>query len=119
MKEIFEKAVEDTNNQVTVEAMATDDQPVIITLPEFIRRMKDMQATGGGGPMMFGEMPMNLTVSVNGNHTLIRKILDYKQEPSQVKLAKQVYDLALLAQGMLTGEKLTNFVDRSVEMAAK
>ena len=119
LKEIFEKAVEDTNNQVHVEAMATDDQPVTITLPEFIRRMKDMQATGGGGPMMFGDMPMNLTVSVNGNHTLIRKILDYKQEPSQVKLAKQVYDLALLAQGMLTGEKLTNFVNRSVEMAAK
>ena len=119
LKEIFEKAVEDTNNQVAVEAMATDDQPVIITLPEFIRRMKDMQATGGGGPMMFGDMPMNLTVSINGNHALIRKILDYKQEPSQIKLAKQVYDLALLAQGMLTGEKLTNFVNRSVEMAAK
>ena len=118
LKEIFEKAVEDTNNQVVVEAMATDDQPVIITLPEFIRRMKDMQATGGG-PMMFGDMPMNLTVSINGNHALIRKILDYKQEPSQIKLAKQVYDLALLAQGMLTGEKLTNFVNRSVEMAAK
>ncbi len=118
LKEIFEKAVDDKNNQVTVDAMATDDQPVTITMPEFIRRMKDMQATGGG-PMMFGDMPMNLTVSVNGNHTLIRKILDYKKEPSQIGLAKQAYDLALLAQGMLTGEKLTNFVNRSVELAAK
>ena len=119
LKEIFEKAVDDKNNQVHVEVMATDDQPVTITLPEFIRRMKDMQATGGGGPMMFGDMPLNLAVSVNGNHALIRKILDYKKEPSQVNLAKQVYDLALLAQGMLTGEKLTNFVNRSVEIAGK
>lgn len=118
LKEIFEKAVEDKNNQIQVEAMATDDQPVTITLPEFIRRMKDMQATGGG-PMMFGDMPMSLTVSVNGNHPLTRKILDYKKEPSQISLAKQVYDLALLAQGMLTGEKLTNFVDRSVKIAGK
>ncbi len=118
LKEIFEKAINDPNNQVAVEAMATDDLPVTITLPEFIRRMKDMQATGGG-PMMFGDMPMNLTVSINGNHGLIRKILDYKKEPSQIALAKQAYDLALLAQGMLTGEKLTNFVNRSVEIAAK
>ncbi|MEQ9230271.1 MAG: molecular chaperone HtpG, partial [Cyclobacteriaceae bacterium] len=118
LKEIFEKAINDPNNQVAVEAMATDDLPVTITLPEFIRRMKDMQATGGG-PMMFGDMPMNLTVSINGNHGLIRKILDYKKEPSQIALAKQAYDLALLAQGMLTGEKLTNFVNRSVEIATK
>ena len=119
LKEIFEKAINDTNNLVNVEAMATDDLPVTITLPEFIRRMKDMQATGGGGPMMFGDMPMNLTVSVNANHSLIRKILDYKKEQSQVNLANQAYDLALLAQGMLTGEKLTNFVNRSVEIASK
>lgn len=118
LKEIFEKAVGDTNHMVNVEPMATDDLPVTITLPEFIRRMKDMQATGGG-PMMFGDMPMNLTVSINANHSLIRKILDYKKEQSQVNLAKQAYDLALLAQGMLTGEKLTNFVNRSVEIASK
>lgn len=118
LKEIVEKAVDDKNHQVHIEPMATDDQPVTVTLPEFIRRMKDMQATGGG-PMMFGDMPMNLSVSVNGNHTLIRKILDYKETSSQITLAKQVYDLALLAQGMLTGEKLTNFLNRSVELVAK
>ena len=118
LKEIFEKAVDDTNNMVQVEPQGTDDLPVTITMPEFIRRMKDMQATGGG-PMMFGDMPMNLTVAVNANHAVIRKILDYKKEQSQVNLAKQVYDLALLSQGMLKGEKLTNFVNRSVEIAAK
>ena len=119
LKEIFEKAIDDKNSMVSVEPMATDDLPVTITLPEFIRRMKDMQATGGGGPMMFGDMPMNLTVSINANHLLVRKILDYKKEPSQLALAKQAYDLALLAQGMLTGEKLTKFVNRSVEIAGK
>ena len=118
LKEIFEKAIDDKTNMVSVEAMSTDDLPVTITLPEFIRRMKDMQATGGG-PMMFGDLPMNLTVSVNANHALTRKILDYKKEQSQLALAKQVYDLALLGQGMLRGEKLTNFINRSVEIAAK
>lgn len=118
LKEIFEKAIDDKNNMVMIEPMATDDLPVTITMPEFMRRMKDMQATGGG-PMMFGDMPLNLTVSVNANHALIRKVLDYKKEPSQINLAKQAYDLALLAQGMLTGEKLTNFVNRSVEIAGK
>lgn len=118
LKEIFEKAINDPNNKVEIEAMATDDLPVTITLPEFIRRMKDMQATGGG-PMMFGDFPMSLSVAVNANHAIIRKILDYKKEQSQLALAKQAYDLALLAQGMLKGEKLTQFINRSVEIAGK
>lgn len=115
LKEIFEKAINDTNNLVNVEAMATDDLPVTITLPEFIRRMKDMQTTGGG-PMMFGDMPMNLSVAVNANHDVIRKILDSKTDKKRERLAKQAYDLALLSQGMLEGKALTDFVNRSVEM---
>jgi len=115
LKEIFEKAIDDTNNAVSVEAMATDDLPVTITLPEFIRRMKDMQATGGG-PMMFGDMPMNLSVAVNANHELIKKILQAKTDKKREKLAKQAYDLALLSQGMLQGKDLTEFVNRSVDL---
>ncbi len=115
LKGIFEKAIDDKNNTVNVEAMATDDLPVTITLPEFIRRMKDMQATGGG-PMMFGDMPMNLSVAVNANHEVIRKILDSKTDKKRERLAKQAYDLALLSQGMLEGKALTDFVNRSVEM---
>ncbi len=115
LKEIFEKAIDDKNNTVNVEAMAADDLPVTITLPEFIRRMKDMQATGGG-PMMFGDMPMNLSVAVNANHEVIRKILDSKTDKKRERLAKQAYDLALLSQGMLEGKALTDFVNRSVEM---
>ncbi len=118
LKELFDKAVDDKNNNVTVEAMATDDLPVAITLPEFIRRMKDMQATGGG-PMMFGDMPMNLSVAVNANHTISKKILEAESEEQQLALAKQAYDLALLSQGMLEGEQLTNFIKRSVDLAGQ
>ena len=116
LKGVFEKAIDDKNNTVSVEAMATDDLPVTITLPEFIRRMKDMQAQGGGGPMMFGDMPMNLSVAVNANHEVIRKILDAKTDKKREKLAKQAFDLGLLTQGMLEGKALTDFVNRSVEM---
>ena len=116
LKEIFEKAIDDKNNSVTVQPMATDDLPVTITLPEFIRRMKDMQATGGG-PMMFGDMPMTLSVSVNANHAMTKKILEADSDEDKAKLAKQAYDLALLSQGMLTGKDLTDFVNRSVELS--
>ncbi|MEO9482657.1 MAG: molecular chaperone HtpG [Ekhidna sp.] len=117
LKEIFDKAINDKNNSVSVEPMATDDLPVTITLPEFIRRMKDMQATGGGGPMMFGDMPMTLSVAVNANHAMTKKILEADSDDEKQKLAKQVYDLALLAQGMLQGKDLTDFVNRSVELS--
>lgn len=117
LKEIFEKAIDDKNNTVNVEPMATDDLPVTITLPEFIRRMKDMQAQGGGGPMMFGDFPMNLSVAVNANHALTKKILEADSDEDKAKLAKQAYDLALLSQGMLTGKDLTEFVNRSVEIS--
>ena len=116
VKEVFEKAINNTNNTVSVEAMATDDLPVTITLPEFIRRMKDMQATGGG-PMMFGDFPMNLSVSVNANHAMTKKILEAESEEDKSQLAKQAYDLALLAQGMLEGKDLTDFINRSVDLS--
>ncbi|REE00575.1 molecular chaperone HtpG [Marinoscillum furvescens] len=117
--EAFKKAVNDEKNTITVEPMATDDLPVTITLPEFIRRMRDMQATGGGGPMMFGEMPLNLSVAVNANHAFTKKIVAAESEDEQVALAKQAYDWALLSQGMLSGKKLTDFINRSVELASK
>ncbi len=115
VKEVFDKAVDQENYTVSVEAMATDDMPVVVTLPEFMRRMKDMQATGGG-PMMFGELPLGLSVAINANHPLTRKILESKDEKQQ-ELAKQAYDLALLGQGMLTGQPLTDFLHRSVEIS--
>ncbi|SNS92497.1 molecular chaperone HtpG [Ekhidna lutea] len=116
LKEVFEKAINNKNNSVAVQPMATDDMPVTITLPEFMRRMKDMQATGGG-PMMFGDMPMTLSVAVNANHAMTKKILEADTDDAKQKLAKQAYDLALLSQGMLEGKDLTDFVNRSVELS--
>ena len=119
VEEVFKKAINDEKNTIAVEPMATDDMPVTVTLPEFLRRMKDMQEQGGGGPMMFGEMPLNFSVSVNANHAYIKKILAAKKEDQQVSLAKQAYDWALLSHGMLAGKDLSAFISRSVDMASK
>ncbi|MEP0365331.1 MAG: molecular chaperone HtpG [Cyclobacteriaceae bacterium] len=116
----FKSAIGDDKNTVAVEPMATDDMPVTVTLPEFMRRMKDMQAQGGGGGMMmFGDMPLNLSVAVNANHAYTKKIVAATDEAEQVKLAKQAYDWALLSQGMLSGKDLTDFINRSVDLASE
>jgi len=116
LKVIFEKAVDNANSTLQVESLAPDELPVTITLPEFMRRMKDMAALGSGMAMM-GKMPEQLNVTVNANHPLSSKILKAKKEERKVDLAKQAYDLALLSQNMLEGTKLTNFIKRSVDIA--
>ena len=72
--------------------------------------------SGGGMPFMMGNMPDSYSVSINGNHPLAQKVLKGDSEDAQKKLAKQVYDLALLSQNMLTGPELTSFIKRSVEL---
>ena len=120
IEEVFKSAINNPNATITVESMAEDDLPVIITLSEFMRRWKDMQKTGGGGGMaMFGEMPEQLNVAINGNHKVIQRILDAKKQAFKEKLAKQSYDLALLSQGMLEGAALTNFIRRSSDLITK
>ena len=89
--------------------------PVTVTMEEFMRRMKEM-AQMGGGMSFYGAMPDNYKVAINGNHPAIDKILKTENKEDQAKLAKQSFDLALLAQGMLTGKDLTEFVKRSVEL---
>ncbi|KAA9331918.1 molecular chaperone HtpG [Adhaeribacter soli] len=118
LKEIFEKAINNTNMMVSVEPLSPEDQPVIITMPEFMRRMKDMAKTGGGGMMFMGNMPDSYNVSVNGNHPIIQRILKARDE-SKEKIARQAFDLALLSQNMLSGAALTAFVKRSVELIEK
>ena len=118
VKGIFEKAINNTNMTVAVEAMATDDLPVVITMSEFMRRMKDMAKMGGGGYAFMGSMPDSYVVTVNGNHSIVQKILKAETEEQKTRLAKQAYDLALLSQNMLTGADLTNFIKRSVEFVA-
>ncbi|WP_231427489.1 molecular chaperone HtpG [Pedobacter sp. Leaf250] len=111
---IFEKAITKPGMQVEVVALNPDELPVTITMDEFMRRMKDMAAMGGGMGF-YGQMPDSYKVAINGNHKLVSKILKAEGE-EQSNLVKQAVDLALLAQGMLTGSELTAFVSRSVEL---
>jgi len=116
VKEIFEQALDNKNMTVVVESMSPDELPVIITMPEFMRRMKDMAAMGGGGMHMMGGMPDQYNVAINANHTLTGKILKAENEEAKKALAKQAVDLGLLSQNMLTGPALTNFIKRSVDL---
>jgi molecular chaperone HtpG len=117
VKSVFEKAINNKAMSLAIESLSPGEMPVTITMSEWMRRMKDMARTGGGGSMGFmGAMPDSYNVAINGNHALVQKILKAETEEIQLKLAKQVYDLALLSQSMLTGAELTNFIKRSVEM---
>jgi len=114
---IIEGTVTKEQFSVIFENLSEKDAPMIITRPEFMRRMKDMNQLGGGGAMGFyGNMPDMYNLVVNSNHPLISKILNESNEEKQKNLAKQATDLALLSQGLLKGEGLTNFIKRSVEM---
>ncbi|MCY1559119.1 hypothetical protein D9M68_961230 [compost metagenome] len=101
---------------VEVTAMSPEDLPVTITMDEFMRRMKDMSKMGGGMMNFYGNLPDSYKVSVNGNNKLIQKIVDTQDEAQKEQLSRQAFDLALLAQGMLTGDALTAFVQRSVNL---
>lgn len=115
IKAIFEKTIGKPNMHPEVEGLSADELPVIITMNEFMRRMKDM-AKMGGGMNFYGAMPDTYKVAINGNHPLIGRILQSQDEDEQKQLARQAFDLGLLAQGMLSGSELTEFVNRSVSL---
>lgn len=116
VKEIFEKAINNKTYSVEVEGLSPEELPVTITMEEFMRRMKDMAATGGGGMGFYGQLPDAYKVAINGNHPVVDKVLKAESEEDKISLAKQSFDLALLSQGLLTGKDLTAFVKRSVEL---
>jgi len=115
VKEVFEKAISKPGYTVEIVGLNPEELPVTVTMDEFMRRMKDMAAMGGGMGF-YGSMPDSYKVAINGNHKLVSRILQTEDAEAQAKLAKQAVDLALLAQGMLTGAELTEFVSRSVEL---
>jgi len=120
LKGVFEKAIDNGTYKVSIEPLSPSDAPVTVTMPEFMRRMKEMQATGGGGGFnMFGSMPDTYDVSVNGNHPLADKIISAKTDKTKEKVAKQAFDLALLSQGLLEGKDLTEFIKRSTDILSK
>ncbi len=118
IKKIFTDAINNTSTTVELESLAVDDLPVTVIQPEFMRRMKDMSKLGGG-PMMMGNMPDQFNAVINANHALISGILKEQDEEKQKGLALQAYELALLSQDMLTGNALTKFIRRSVDLLSQ
>jgi molecular chaperone HtpG len=116
LKPIIEAAVPKETYTVQLEAMDSATSPFMITVPEFMRRMKEMQASGGGGMMGMGNFPDMYNLVVNTNSPLVSEILNNKDEKAQKDLISQAFDLAKLSQNLLHGEELTNFIKRSYEM---
>jgi molecular chaperone HtpG len=115
VKKVFEETLNDKQKVVSVEAMSPDELPAIVTQNEFMRRMSEMSKNGGGGGMsMFGAMPTTYNITVNANHPLISKLAELTSEDEQKALAKQISDLALLSQNLLTGADLTAFIKRTI-----
>lgn len=116
LKPVIEEVVPKEKFTVVFESLSEKDAPMIITKPEFMRRMKDMSALGGGGMNFYGSMPDMYNLIVNTNHPLIGKILNEKKEEKKKQLTKQAADLAMLSQGLLKGEDMTKFIKRSLEL---
>ena len=117
LKEMFHFEIPELHVSVEVKGLSADTLPVIATRPEFMRRMKDMAMAGGGGMGSFyGNLPEEVTLTVNGNHPVYQKILKEENKDKQEKEVRNLADLALLSQGLLKGNELTNFINRSVEM---
>ncbi|MDX1651556.1 MAG: molecular chaperone HtpG [Brumimicrobium sp.] len=114
LQPVFEEILDKQKFKVQFESMSETDAPIVMTQPEFIRRMKEQQQMGGAGFM--GAFPEMYTMVVNSNHPKILSLLNTGEKGDQERMAKQLTDLALLSQGMLKGEALTEFVNRSIEL---
>ncbi len=114
IKPVFEEQVPSENYQVQFQPMSEKDDPVVITQSEFMRRMKEQQATGGGG--MMGQLPEMYNLVVNANHPLVSRLLKEQDEEKKKEMAKQAIDLGKLSQGLLKGEELNRFIKRSVDL---
>jgi molecular chaperone HtpG len=115
LQEIIEKHVDKQKFTIAFESLSESEQPMLITQPEFMRRMKDMSALGGGMSYM-GELPEHYNLVVNTNHPAIGRILTETEEEKQKGIIKHLFDLSLLAQNLLKGKELNEFIRRSTEM---
>ncbi len=116
LKKLFEFPVNDLHVSVEVKGLSPDAAPVVATRPEFMRRMKDMASIGGGMPSFYAQMPDEVTLTVNGNHSLYQTLLKENDKEKVEKQVRTLADLALLSQGLLKGNALTSFINRSVEL---
>jgi molecular chaperone HtpG len=110
LKPVLEGAFPGDAYKVKFEAMSPTAAPITITRSEFMRRMKEQQAVGGGGFQMFGSLPDSYDVIVNANHPFAQKLLSEADESARTAMAKRAADLARLSQGLLEGEELTSFI---------
>ena len=113
LKPMIENAVSDDKYTVQLESLDSKSLPFMLAQPEFMRRMKEMQQSGGGG---MGNMPEMYSLIVNTNHELVSKILTTRTEKKRNSLIKQSVDLAKLSQNVLTGKELTEFINRSIDL---
>jgi molecular chaperone HtpG len=114
LKPLFEGVVDKEKFTVQFESMNADDAPIIITQPEFMRRMMEQQKMGGGG--FYGAFPEMHNLMVNSNHEKIAEILSVKTAKSKQRKVRQLTDIALLSQGLLKGEELNKFIERSIDL---
>lgn len=113
LKELFKTEIDGMHTNIDVKGLSPDEKPVVAVRPEFMRRMKDMSEVNGG---MYGNLPDEINLVLNGNHNIYRKLLDEKDEGKQKDMARNLADMALLSQGLLKGNELSEFIDRSIRM---
>jgi len=116
LKELFNLQIADLHVTTEVKGLSADSAPVVATRPEFMRRMKDMAGVGGGMTAFYAQMPDEVTLTVNGNHPIYQTLLKEGNEDLQKSQVRNLADLALLSQGLLKGNDLTNFINRSVDL---
>ena len=116
LKEWFGLQIPEMHVTVEVKGLSSDSAPVVATRPEFMRRMKDMASVGGGMASFYANMPDEVTLTVNGNHAIFQQLIKENNADKRDKQIRSLADLALLSQGLLKGEELTNFINRSVEL---
>lgn len=116
LKELFNLQIADLHVTTEVKGLSVDSAPVVATRPEFMRRMKDMAGVGGGMTAFYAQMPDEVTLTVNGNHPIYQTLLKEGNEDLQKSQVRNLADLALLSQGLLKGNDLTNFINRSVDL---
>jgi molecular chaperone HtpG len=116
LKALFNRPLEGMHLNVEVKGLSEGIPPVTATRPEQMRRMKDMAAMGGGMAAWYAGMPDEVNLTINGNHPIFTSILSESDSSKQEKLTRNLSDLALLSQGLLTGSHLTEFISRSVSL---
>ena len=119
LKKEIEESINDQKFTVQLEDLDSSDVPFMITQPEFIRRMKDMQATGGGGMFGMGNFPEMYNLVVNANSELATKVIQTENTEEKTALVQQALDLAKLSQNLLKGKELTDFIQRNFSQLQK